>query len=237
MRVLCVTAMVVAFLFAAPAESFTSDVTESTTPTAHTPTASSGTSSEHEKAAAKGLVDLLQGSSFHKRIGIASEKNALESTIGAGFQVYTITPRRFKDIGSNSLSDLAVPTNLREFIVMNQGQAKAIIRVDVTDGGWKAVSIGAAGLAGELLRTIDAWPVSSGYSLRLIRVYQATCEFIEVSKGTAVVGIVPLISTRAALGLDTNTFDPAVVYDEKSVVAQIRAIVSANSVSPEEAHP
>ncbi|MBF0565194.1 MAG: hypothetical protein HQK89_08125 [Nitrospirae bacterium] len=77
MRVLCVTTALVLLVFAAPMQSF-----------------ASGAPGEQERAAVKGLGSLLQGSSFHKKIGISSEKSSLESTIGAGFQIYTITPRQ-----------------------------------------------------------------------------------------------------------------------------------------------
>lgn len=90
---------------------------------------------------------------------------------------------------------------------MNQGQAKALLTVDMVDGHWKVVSIGAAGLADELLKVVRAWPDTSGCSLRLIRTYQAMSDFIVISKAGATIGIVPLVSARLALGFGGNIWN------------------------------
>jgi hypothetical protein len=93
---------------------------------------------------------------------------------------------------------------------------------------WTPVSIGAAGLAKELQAVIEAWPVSSGYSYRLIRVYQAKAEFIELSHSDKVIGIVSLGSLNAAIGARKKVFDPADIRDPIDILSALRPAVQMN---------
>jgi hypothetical protein len=126
-------------------------------------------------------------------LGFKSQSDLDNAYAGEGFQVFTIPPDRL--LNKNFPQDLAalvIQTNQWQFLVMSTDGAKALLAVDIMNNTWTPVSIGAAGLAKELSAIMDAWPESSGYAYRFITVNEANAEFIELSQGSKVLGIVPL---------------------------------------------
>lgn len=181
---------------------------------------------EQSIAAETGLASLLKGDFANRRLGIPGSTAAVATTtIGLGFRIYTIKPDDLVSTKSNDISSLLIPTNLWEFIVMNQGQAKALLAVDNVGQGWKAVSIGSAELAAELLRVSNSWPESSGYKLTLVRVYQAFSELMVLSGPNGIIGVIPLVSARVAQGKSAISFNPLAYDSQNDTIVKLKEIV------------
>ena len=149
--------------------------------------------------------------------------------LGKGFQIFTVNPDKILD-GSfaEDLHKIAEPTNLWQFIVLSGTKPIALLSVDKLNGEYTPVSIGASNFSYQLSRVTSAWPEAEGYRLRLIRIYQATSDFIEVSQGEEIIGFVPFESGRVTMSLATRDCIPFDVHTSSSIINKIRPIVREN---------
>ncbi len=161
------------------------------------------------------------------RFGFYSQADISGAEIGPAFQVFTVPPDKILnyDPSSSDLSSLIVPTNLWQFLITSQGNPRSLLTVDFFNDQWTAVSIGASGLAMQLSKITEAWPVSAGYRFRLIKVYQAKSDLLEISLRDKVVGIVPLLSARMALGFAKEDFDPLGLEDSTNILINLKPVV------------
>ena len=163
------------------------------------------------------------------RLGFESKADIDDAAIGQGFQVFTIpTDQLLNDLNAEDFQSLATPTNLWQLLVLNGKKANALLTVDLVDGKWTPVEMGASGLAKELSMILEAWPETSGYQYRLIRVYQAKSAFVELSQDDKLIGIVPLTSLNAAIDEQKKGFDPIDIQDAKEVLGKLRPAVRRN---------
>ena len=101
--------------------------------------------------------------------------------LGAPLQQHTITPASLKKATANpAVSSVVSDTSMWFFPVMLGAETKAMLVVDHMPDGWKAVSLGYAGLARELNAIRAQWPESKGFHPRLIVVFQAKQYFFSV---------------------------------------------------------
>ncbi len=188
-------------------------------------------SPEIVNAAREGIKTFIKDTRIENlhRFGFLNQKEVDEATLGEGFQIFTISPDTLlKDETSQDLHLMAVPTTLWQFLIVTDGKAVSLLTVDYINNKWTAVSIGASRLAKQLSKFIETWPLSKGYHYRLIRVYQATADLIELSQEEKVIGIVPLRSGRIAMGLERKDFDPRDLYYSSNVLTKIRPVVRNN---------
>lgn len=96
------------------------------------------------------------------------------ATLGTPFLMYTITPSALAKYRTGmSVASMVTPTTMWYFPVLMGGQTRAILVVDQINNQWQAVSLGYAGLAGELGALSRQWNVAQGYHPMLIVVFQA----------------------------------------------------------------
>ncbi len=173
----------------------------------------------------KTFAKLFSSQDFKANANVTSDLD--KAFVGEGFQVFTIPPDRLLSANaSDSFNSLAMPSTIWEFLVMTDGKATGIVTVDRMNGVWKAVSFGKAGLAKQLEAGLKAWP--AGYQLRLIRIYQAMSDFIEVSSADKILGVVPLTSAKAALSMMGAPFNPADIQNDGDMVTKLIPIVRKN---------
>lgn len=189
-------------------------------------------SDDIKKAAREGVSEILKDSrngGLH-RFGFKSQAEIDYSDLGEGFRIYTIHPENLLNESiPQDLQSLVVPTNQWQFMVVSGNKVYALLTVDLLNGEWKPVSIGSSELAKELSDILHAWPASSGYKYRFIRVYQANSNFIELSQRGKVLGIIPLTSLLAATAGETAyAFDPRDLRDPKEVLPGLRPAVKRN---------
>lgn len=158
------------------------------------------------------------------QFGFSDRGEVEAAALGEGFRIFTVSPDALLGTAAGDISSLAIPTALWQFLITTGGKAAALLTVDLVEGRWLPVSLGSAGLAGQLDQLMRSWPPSDGYEFRIIRIYQARSDFVEISQAGAVIGILPLTSARVALGL-ADDFHPRNLRDGKGIVDALRPVV------------
>jgi hypothetical protein len=180
-------------------------------------------------AAQEGIKIFLQDTQSSEQFGFSARDEVDSATLGKGFEVFTVPPDSLlKGEASKDLSSLAISTNLWQFVIVAGGKAKVLLTVGFMDRGWAPVSMGSAGLAKELGKVLETWPESAGYQYKLIRIYQAKSDFLEISLGGKAIGVIPLISARVSMGIGKQGFDPQDLYNSEGVTMRMRAVVRKN---------
>ncbi len=185
-----------------------------------------------KKMAKEGITIFLNDSrsSHLHRLGFESQADVDNAELGDGFHIYTIQPDKLLDeSASQDLDNLVTPTTQWQFLISVRGKAKALLTVDLVNGKWEPVSVGSAGLAKQLSDVLAIWPTTLGYQYRLIRVYEAQADFIELSQEAKKIGILPLTSLLIAIKAGVKkTFDPHDLRHPKEVLSDLRPIVREN---------
>jgi hypothetical protein len=189
-------------------------------------------SEEIKQAAKQGLVNILKdrrNGNFDK-LGFRNQIEIDSADISDGFQVYTINPEKLlNDHIEQDLQSFVTPTGQWQFTVRVGVKAYALLTVDIVDEKWTPVSIGASGIAKEMSNIFETWPASSGYEYRVIRVYQASSNFVEISKRGKILGIIPLSSFLMATADKAHSFDPHDLRDPKEVITKLVPVVKRNT--------
>ena len=181
------------------------------------------------KAAKKGVEKFIKGSRFEdlQRFGFKNKKEINGTDVSDGFRVYTIQPNDLLNGKvAQDLQSLARPTDQWEYLVVNGSNAYALLTVDIVNGEWEPVSIGESELAKELNDILHAWPSSSEYQYRFISVFKAKSDFIVISQGKNVLGVIPLISFMSAISTGkSNTFNSNTLVDPDKILSELRSLV------------
>ena len=161
--------------------------------------------------------------------GLSDKEQADKAVLGQGFQVFSIPPDLLFSRESSQDTDVpAVSTNTWQFLIVTGGKAASLLTVNFFNGQWTPVSIGASGLAVEVAALLEAWPSSAGYRCKLIKVYQAKSDFMEILQGERSLGIVPFTSCRIAMGLEDRDFNPSDLRDSREILSKLRPVVKTN---------
>jgi hypothetical protein len=104
-----------------------------------------------------------------------------DAVLGTPFQLYTITPTKLLNAEEDTpVSTLISPTGSWLFPIVLDSRSRAILTVEEMDGEWQAVTMGKAGLAGEMEKLNGQWPKAKGYEPKLIAIYQAASYFFTI---------------------------------------------------------
>ncbi len=135
-------------------------------------------------------------------------------TLGFAFRIYTIDPHKLINQADPDISAITLPIDTWRFAVVSDGTPIALLTVEKRNGEYKAVGIGATGLAKEMSWVYqDLQP--KAYNLRFVRIYQATSDIIEATDtSTHSIQYAPLTSARISLGLD----DPVIRSYSRGVI-------------------
>ena len=138
---------------------------------------------EVAKAAQIGLPHYLQRlpADETEKYGFkAAEKSEL-AQIGEPLRLYTITPDSLAGYrAGDGVRSLLTPTKTWYVPVVLNGGIRAILTVVAEDGGYRAVALGKAPLAGELNKVLKRWPAAEGYQVQLVAVFQANAYFFAI---------------------------------------------------------
>ena len=118
------------------------------------------------------------------------------ATVGTGYQVFDANSREL--LAGSSLSDSAHASGRWRFVVQIDGRPAGLLTVALHEGTWQLVSIGGIEAARELEAVNAYHAATNGTPLRLIRVPQATADFLEVNSGGAL-RFAPLRAARETL--------------------------------------
>lgn len=173
------------------------------------------------------LAAARAGLSSYLPLILTPEEMAIgKAKLGFGFQEYTIDPARLTGEPGVPLWEKVRPTGAWRFVVQIGGRPVALLTVDVMDGKWQAVGIGAVQLAQEVQSVLASWPQESGFQYRFIRIFQAQADFMEVSKGTEEPRYAPLIAARVSLQINALETGPNQRLFQSEIAEPLREIVS-----------
>jgi hypothetical protein len=114
-------------------------------------------------------------------LGFPAGEDLSGAAVGDPWLLYTITPAALRSATAETeVESLVTQTGLWFFPVIVSGARRCVITVARMGGEWEAVEIGKAGLAGELGKVSAHWPKASGYTPKLVAVYQAAAYFFTV---------------------------------------------------------
>jgi len=167
------------------------------------------------------------------RFNFSTAKEQQEAVLGAAVHLHTIPAHDILGYdGQQAVSELIVPLNIWLFPVISDGQTRTFLTVQRINGDWQAASIGSSGLAAQWADVQSAYPEQSGYHATLVRVFQATSDFVlleQPQKKEA--GLIALQSASAVLGLRDS-----VMHDPAHVVRAMQEPVRRN-IEMDKAHP
>jgi hypothetical protein len=190
--------------------------------------ASETPSEEIKKSAMEGIHSHIKNRKIDqgiRNLGLESQTEIDNAEIGDGFQIFTIHSGDLLDEHNKDFQSLVTPTDQWELLVVVDGNAKMIMRVNYVNGKWIHGAIGASTFAKELSGVLATWPVSSDYQCRLIRIYQGSYDFIEISKKGQLIGILPLSSLIRIPERVVGEFKPSDLRDPKEILSNLRTVV------------
>ena len=133
--------------------------------------------------------------------GFRSRTEFVRASVGVPYRVYTIADSQLND--GNSLSDALHPLEEWRLPVTVDGQFRAMLTVSRTDGRWRAVDFGAAGLAKELgafeRQNASLLPMQRK---GIVRLFSLHCDFVTLTRQSGIPEdfiFWPLTSARSAL--------------------------------------
>lgn len=152
-----------------------------------------------------------------------------DARIGYGFPVYTIDPDQLMK-GRGSMKSMARHARQWRFVVLLGERPIGLATVEQHEGRFETVSYGAAVLSKDLDALAQAHGNGDRSNLRLLRIYQARSDLLEVETagGTR---YAPLFSARASLPLqraDAFGRPTAALADEAELLPALRAAVKRN---------
>ncbi len=156
-------------------------------------------------------------------MGFLDQSEVDNALLGEGFQVYAAHPNNVSSYAKKvaDSSSMVIPTNEWQFLIVTNDQARSILTVDRMQNEWKAVAVGAAGLARQLAKIVEKYPAHAGYSHKFIKVFQPRSDFVEISHQGKPVGVVPLTSGRVALGLKQPDLNVSDLFDFRDIISRI----------------
>ena len=176
-------------------------------------------------AAQAGLSDYLQAipPTDLSYFNFQSLEQVEQATLGDPFMIYTIDPYdilAFK--GDTPVRYLLQETGIWMFPVMAEGKMRTFLKVEKRDQKWQAISLGASGLCEEWDNIAAAYPADKNYTLKMVRIYQATSDLVLLDLPQGGNAFLPLRSARIALGVEGGKLqDPAqVLFDLQQPVRQ-----------------
>ena len=154
-----------------------------------------------------------------------------KSVLGEPFRMYTILPEVILNYGGSDLpvEKMISPTPIWFFPVIVDGKIRTLITVDLVGGEYQAVAVGGSNLSKEWGSVIEKWPPSAGYEHTFVRVFQATADFVLLSRVGQAGGMVALEAGRVSLGLGAGE-----IYPPAQILPALRIPVMENIKSSED---
>lgn len=134
-----------------------------------------------------------------RQYGFRDAKEVEQATLGQSFQIYTITPDKILETDSSeSMEEMISATSIWLFPIVVKDEVRTLLTVGRIDTKWEAYEVGGSKLAKLLAVVQDKYPATEGYDLKFIRVFQASADFVLVSRpGES--ELVPLESARSSM--------------------------------------
>ena len=154
-----------------------------------------------------------------------------EARIDYGFPVNTIDPQKLL-AGRETMRAMAKPVNQWRFVITRKQQAIGLATVEKINGSYQTVAYGAAVLAKDLDAAANNYGNVDKSNLRLVRIYQARSDFLEVASQDGRGRFLPLHSARQSLDMPQGTRKEGAQgpgrLDETDITEPLRSAVKQN---------
>ncbi|MQA42441.1 hypothetical protein GEV02_30340 [Rugamonas sp. FT29W] len=160
-------------------------------------------------------------------LDVADVQDLKDARIAYGFPVYTIDPADLL-AGRRELKAVAKPTGIWRFVVTLNEQPIGLATVEQVNGKWETVAYGATVLAKDLDAAMSAYGNADRSNVRVLRIYQAQSDFLEVSATqSGATRFAPLHSARQSLLLQRKAAGDGLL-DASELLEPLRAAVKKN---------
>ena len=160
-------------------------------------------------------------------LDVADVQDLKDARIAYGFPVYTIDPADLL-AGRRELKAMAKPTGIWRFVVTLNEQPIGLATVEQVNGKWETVAYGATVLARDLDAAMSAYGNADRSNVRVLRIYQAQSDFLEVSSAqNGAARFAPLHSARQSLLLQRKTTGDGLL-EASELLEPLRAAVKKN---------
>jgi len=160
-----------------------------------------------------------------QKYGLPAGVELNDLKLGRWYHVHSADPESWR--GNATLVEIVDPTStwLAEVVY---GQATCcLLTIDKQKGVYRAVAIGASGLAMELAEVEAEYPQSEGNDLTLVRVYQASSDLIAVEREGHPDQVIGLESARLSLELGTAAPSEHTLWDVEEIIDRVIGVLQA----------
>src|SRR5471030_2200207 len=158
---------------------------------------------------------------------VADVQDLKDARIAYGFLVYTIDPADLL-AGRREMKAMAKPTGVWRFVITLNEQPIGLSTVEQVNGKWETVAYGASVLAKDLDAAMGAYANADRSNVRVLRIYQAQSDFLEVSSAqNGAARYAPLHSARQALLLQRKGAGDGLL-DASELLEPLRMAVKKN---------
>ena len=169
-----------------------------------------------------------QGTPADFPLDVADLRDLKDATIGYGFAVHTIDPPELL-AGRGTMQAMAYHADQFRFVITLNGRAIGLATVEKNKGRYDTTAYGGAVLARDLDAVAAVHGNADKSNLRLLRIYQARSDLLEVVSQDGRVRYAPLHSARESLLLSQRNKDGKDgLMDEAEFMQQLRTSVKQN---------
>ena len=182
------------------------------------------------EAAYNGLTPFLKSIPVQDLVhyGFPAGTGFEDISLGKPYRVHTILPEKLLHYSTNQdIRSLVTTTAMWFFPVLQKGEPRTILTVDLMDGEWQAVAIGSSGLMEQLYNMEQRWSDRNNYKRILVRVFQARSDIMLVSDGDEL-SIAPFGSAIIALGIEKSDPDAIKLYQVPEIMEKLVPVVQEN---------
>lgn len=169
-----------------------------------------------------------QGAPVEFPLDVADLRDLKDATISYGFAVHTIDPPELL-AGRGTMQAMAHHANQFRFVITLKDRAIGLATVEKNNGRYETVAYGGAVLARDLDAVVAVHGNADKSNLRMLRIYQARSDLLEVAGQDGRVRYAPLHSARESLLLAQHNKDGNNgLMDEAEFMQPLRTAVKQN---------
>jgi hypothetical protein len=164
-------------------------------------------------------------------LDISDVQELKDAVVSYGFAQYTVDPSELL-AGRSSMQRMAKPTEQWRFVITLRERPIGMATVERHNGRYETIAYGAAVLAKDVDALASFHGNADRSNLRLVRIYQARSDLLEVVSTDGQARFAPLHSARESLLLQQRSNKDgkqvSTLLDESELVQPLRAAVKQN---------
>jgi hypothetical protein len=169
-----------------------------------------------------------QGAPVDFPLDVADLRELKNATVDYGFAVHTIDPPELL-AGRGTMQSMAKPINQWRFVITLNKRPVGLATVEKNNGRFETVAYGGAVLSKDIDAMASAHGNADKSNLRMVRIFQARSDLLEVTGQDGTARFAPLHSARESLSLAQRNKDGKNgLMDEAEFMQPLRSAVKQN---------